>query len=221
MQMGANPRLSTIRQEATRQLILEAGFRLFSEHSIERITMTDVANAAGIGVATVYRYFNTKQTLVLATGTWVWEKYLADALRFLDTQNLTAAGRFEYFLNVFLSMYRSHRNVLRFNQFFNVYLGKEGGISEEAGKPYVSMLEGVLLPRFEEMLCKAGEDRSMRTDVPAKEIMLVSLHLMLAAVTRYAVGLVYTGGCDPEKELILLRDMLMDRFTTKDKTGDT
>ena len=219
--MGANPRLSTIRQEATRQLILEAGFRLFSESTIETITMTDVANAAGIGVATLYRYFNTKQTLVLATGAWVWEKYLADALRPLEAQTLTAAGRFEYYLNTFLSVYRNHRNVLRFNQFFNVYLGKEGGISEEAMKPYASMLEGVLLPRFEAMLCRAGEDRSMRTDVPAKEIMLTSLHLMLAAATRFAVGLVYAGGCDPEKELELLRDMLMDRFTTKDKTGDT
>ena len=39
-----------------------------------------------------------------------------------------------------------------------------------------------------------------------------TLHLMLAAVTRYAVGLVYLRGPDPEQEL-LLRDLLVERFT--------
>ena len=36
---------------------------------------------------------------------------------------------------------------------------------------------------------------------------------MLAAVTRCAVGLVYKGGEDPEKELILLRNMLLREYT--------
>ena len=59
----------------------------------------------------------------------------------------------------------------------------------------------------------------MRTDVPAKKIMLTTLHLMLAAVTRYAVGLVYTDGSDPDQELAVLKEMLMERYTkTQRKT---
>lgn len=217
--MGTNQRLSTLRQEAARQLILETGFQLFSENTIEAITMADVAKAAGVGVATVYRYFNTKQTLVLAVSAWIWKQYLDEALRSVDTRNATAAERFEYYLDVFLSLYHSHKNVLRFNQFFNVYLGKEGAVSEEAAKPFAFLLEDVLLPRFEALLRSAEEDHSMRTDVPAKKILLTSLHLMLAAVTRYAVGLVYTDGCDPEQELAALKEMLMERYTiTQRKT---
>ena len=124
--MGTNQKLSTLRQEATRQLILETGFQLFSENTIEAITMADVANAAGVGVATVYRYFNTKQTLVLAINTWIWEKNIQEAIRSGGIRNATAAEIFEYYLDVFLSLYHNHRNVLRFNQFFNVYFGKEG-----------------------------------------------------------------------------------------------
>ena len=52
----------------------------------------------------------------------------------------------------------------------------------------------------------------MRTDLPAQEVFATSLHLMLAAATRYAVGLVYRSG-DPEQELELLKSMLLDRFT--------
>lgn len=218
--MGVNQKLSSLRNEATRQLILETGFRLFAENTIERITMTDVAKAAGVGVATVYRYFSTKQTLVLAVSTWVWKQYLNEAIQTLDAQENTAAARFAYYLDVFLSLYHSHRDILRFNQFFNVYLGKEGDVPKEAMAPYLSMVMDVLLPLFEQLLQRAKLDHTMRTDVSAEELMLTSLHLMLAAVTRYAVGLVVTGGCDPEQELVALRDMLMQRYSTAPSRDD-
>ena len=212
--MGANQKLSSLRNEVTRQLILETAFRLFAENTIEKITMADVAKDVGIGVATVYRYYSTKQTLVLAVSTWVWKQYLDEALQTLDAQENTAAARFAFYLDVFLSLYHNHRDVLRFNQFFNVYLGKERDVSKEAMAPYLSMVEDVLLPRFERLLQRARLDHTMRTDVSAEELMFTSLHLMLAAVTRYAVGLVITNGCDPERELAVLRDMLMQRYTT-------
>lgn len=212
--MGANQKLSSLRNEVTRQLILETAFRLFAENTIEKITMADVAKDVGVGVATVYRYFSTKQTLVLAVSTWVWKQYLDEALQTLDAQENTAAARFAFYLDVFLSLYHNHRDVLRFNQFFNVYLGKERDVSKEAMVPYLSMVEDVLLPHFELLLQRARLDHTMRTDVSAEELMFTSLHLMLAAVTRYAVGLVVTNGCDPERELAVLRDMLMQRYTT-------
>ena len=40
-----------------------------------------------------------------------------------------------------------------------------------------------------------------------------SFHIMLAAVTRYAVGLAVVIDSDPESELVMLADMLMTRFT--------
>ena len=40
-------------------------------------------------------------------------------------------------------------------------------------------------------------------------------HLMLAAVTRYAVGLFYSEDMDVEEELRLQKELLMQRFTRK------
>ena len=94
--MGANQKLSSLRNEVTRQLILETGFRLFAENTIEKITMADVAKAVGVGVATLYRYFNTKQTLVLAVSTWVWKEYLDEAIGFMEARKSTAAEAFAY-----------------------------------------------------------------------------------------------------------------------------
>ena len=40
-------------------------------------------------------------------------------------------------------------------------------------------------------------------------------HIMLAAVTRYALGLVIVNESDPESELVMLADMMMTRFTVQ------
>ena len=51
--MGFNPEKNAQQKAATTQKILEAGFRVFAERTIEKVKMTDVADVAGIGVATV------------------------------------------------------------------------------------------------------------------------------------------------------------------------
>ena len=210
--MGANSELGALQKEVTRQRILESSFRLFAEQAIEKVKMTDVADAAGVGVATVYRYYSTKPKLAVAVSAWAWETYLKEAFRRIDTQNFTAAERFGYYLDSFLDLYRNHRALLRYNQFFNVYIENEKNVPSDTVRPFLAVVDA-LTERFEALRRKAQQDGTLRTDVPAKEMLLSSLHLMLAAVTRYAVGLVYTDGHDPERELILLKNMLLREYT--------
>ena len=61
---------------------------------------------------------------------------------------------------------------------------------------------------------KGQRDGTLRTDMPEKEMFSATLHLMLAVVTRYAVGLAYSQGACIESELLLQKDMLMRRFCT-------
>ena len=45
-------------------------------------------------------------------------------------------------------------------------------------------------------------------------------HIMLAAVTRYAVGLVYISenSLNPENELIMLKELLLSRYASQKHT---
>ena len=122
----------------------------------------------------------------------------------------TAAEEFDAFLESFLDLYRNHKDILRFNQFFNVYLQSEV-IPEEEKKPYLDMIRA-LEARFGETYRKGQQDGTLRTDLPEKKLFSVTIHLMLAAVTRYAVGLVYNEGTDAEEELRLQKEMLLERF---------
>ena len=82
-------------------------------------------------------------------------------------------------------------------------------------EPYIRIINS-LEDWFGAMYQKALIDHTMRTDVPEEEMFSTTLHLMLAAVTRYAVGLVYIpeNGFDPVRELTLLKEMLLARYCT-------
>ena len=211
--MGRNLKKDAIEMAAKNQRILENGFRIFAENTIEKVTMLDVAKAAGIAISSLYRYYNTKPKLVMAISTWAWDAYAKENER-IETEaskpDRTAAEIFESYLDSFLDLYHNHRNLLRFNQFFNVYLVSED-ISEEEMGPYLDMVRG-LERRFGRIYQRAQQDGTLCTDISEKKMFSMTLHLMLAVVTRYAVGLVYNEESDAEEELRLQKDMLVRRF---------
>lgn len=211
--MGRNLKKDAIEMAAKNQRILENGFRIFAENTIEKVTMLDVAKAAGIAISSLYRYYSTKPKLVMAISTWAWDTYAKENER-IETEaskpDRTAAEIFESYLDSFLDLYHNHRNLLRFNQFFNVFLVSED-ISEEEMGPYLDMVRG-LERRFGRIYQRAQQDGTLCTDISEKKMFSMTLHLMLAVVTRYAVGLVYNEESDAEEELRLQKDMLVRRF---------
>lgn len=204
------PKGYVLQRKNTRERILEAGFSVFAERTIDNVNLTDVADAAGVGMATVYRYFNSKPALVLAVATWVWQKAVGLSRLHQYRKRDTAADEMRNYLEVFINMYREHKNLLRFNQYFNIYVKREG-FPRETLKPYLDIIHA-LKADFHRIYVKGEADGTLRTDIPEEEMFSSSLHLMLAAVTRYAIGLVYEGGSDPERELLLLKEMLVRTY---------
>lgn len=193
--------------------ILQAGFRIFAKNTIERVTMNDVAREAGVGIATLYRYYNSKPALVIAISTKAWEEYIVSRGDVSFDEKKTAKKNLEFYLESFLDLYRNHKDILRFNQFFNVYVQSEA-LKAPDMKSYNKMIHG-LAERFHHIYLKAEQDKTLRTDRSETEMFSTVTHLMLAAVTRYAVGLVYNEGTDPEKELELQKEMLLKAYSTK------
>ena len=194
-----------------RMNFLETGFSLFSTKGISSVSMQEVADKSGCGIATLYRYFHTKAELVVAVSAWKWSEYYKEINSGEETET-TAAQDLAFFLDSFVDLYRNHKDLLRFNQFFNIYVFSEQIGEGELGsyQTFIRFLE----EGFHELAEKAQRDGTMRTDIPEKVIFSTTLHLMMAAATRYAVGLVYQPeeGYDPEDELIFLRNALMEKY---------
>ena len=210
-----NPKKDAAQMAANRQKLLEAGYRLFTGKTIDGVSLEMVAKEAGIGVATLYRYFGNKTDLAIAVSVWKWQEYLEQIRQRTDVerQDLTGAENFIVYLDSFLRLYRDHRDLLRYNQFFNVYL-QRAGADKARMAPYEQVIAG-FADLFRMIWEKGAEDGTLRTEIPWKQAFSATMHMMLAAVTRYAVGLAYQpeGGSGPEEELVLLRDMMVRQYS--------
>ena len=198
------------------QHILKTAYSLFSEKGIIPVTMIEIAKASGVGRATVFRYFTTKLDLVIAVSIWKWEQYMHmynASVTSEEMGDMTGAAHLRFFLDAFLELYRNHSDILRYNYDFNSFLRYEAG-TEEQRQPYRHLAD-VLRGQFHNLYESGIRDGTLRDDVPESTMFSFTFHIMLAAVTRYAVGLVvvYEDGGNPESELEMLKDMLLSRFT--------
>ncbi len=198
-----------------REAFLEKGYELFAAKTIQAVSIQDVADASGYGVATLYRYFPSKPVFTVAVATWKFKQLQEENIKrrpSRDFVGMTAAEIFEYYLDSFLELYRNHRDLLRFNQFFNVYIQAEQVDAETIG-PFMQMI-GNLREQFHVMYQRAEQDHTLRTDIPEEVMFSTTLHLMLAAVTRYAVGLIYIPdkGMDAIQELQVLKEALLWKY---------
>ena len=199
------------------QRAMESAFHLFSEQGIDLVTMPDISADSGVGRSSLYRYFSSKTDLVIAIGAWKWNEYMDGFDAALTPEELAgkpAAEQLKRYMDAFLDLYRNHSDILRFNYFFNGFLRNEN-VSPEQKQPYMEAAERARRVFFG-LYEKGAEDGTIRTDITGEAMFSGIFHIMLAAVTRYAVGLVYTPetGSDPESELILLEKALLREFTT-------
>ena len=213
--MGFDPKQDALQKEETNRRILDAGFCIFSEMSIDKVSMANVANKAGIGIATLYRYYRTKPELVVAVGTHVWSNFIRDYTPIRNDDKMTAVEELEFFLDSFLELYKNHKKLLCFNQFFNIYIRNEA-VPKKALNSYNEMVDKLAI-RFHRIYVKGENDKTLRTEMSEKAMFLSIVHLMLAAVTRYAIGLVYEKDSESYNELILLKNMIMREFSQKNK----
>lgn len=198
-----------------REAMLCEGFRLFSERGIEAVSMQEVAKACGLGIATLYRYYNTKLALVIAIGVRRWQEY-TDHIRELrqarNAEGMTAAEEFSFYLDFYIDLYQNHKDLLRFNQNFNIYVQHEGATAEQL-RPYLASI-GRIGEMFHDVYEKGVRDGTLRTELPEENMFACTAHIMLAVAVRYAQGLLYRGEREEDRteEFYLLKRMLLREF---------
>ncbi|MEV6833965.1 helix-turn-helix domain-containing protein [Streptomyces sp. NPDC051133] len=67
------------KKEETRRLLLEGAARLFGQRGFESTTVADIAAYANVSVRTFFRYFESKEALLLPDGVEIFA-YVEDAL---------------------------------------------------------------------------------------------------------------------------------------------
>ena len=187
-----------------RERMLTVGFRVFSEKTIEVATMKEIAKACGLGYKTMFRYFGTKTTLVIAIGADIWKKYavkVEEMYRARGGDVMNAAEELEFFLDCFLDLYQNHKDILRFIRNFETYIRHEN-VSKEDLAVYNTVVDG-FARKFHAVYQKAEKDGTLKLGLPETEFFPTILYIMLSAAEKFAEGLVY----QPENEKDMTRDL--------------
>lgn len=215
--MGRNLEKDEIEMAARRERMLETGFRIFAEKGIEPVTMQEIADACGLGIATLYRYFNTKLALVLAIGVRKWEEYgeyAKERRAQKHADDMTAAEELEFYLDFYIDLYQNHKDLLRFNQSFNNYVRHEGATGEHL-RPYIDSINR-LADFFHGVYEKGKRDGTIRTDQPEDKMFASTSHIMLAVAVRYAQGLLFSAEHEEDRteEFQMLKRLLLREYVT-------
>ena len=192
--------------------MLTQGFRLFADRGIEAVSMQEVAKACGLGIATLYRYYNTKLALVIAIAVRQWndyKEYISLQRKEKHVSEMTAAQELDFYLGFYIDLYREHKDLLCFNQNFNNYVQHEGATPEQL-RPYVESIN-VLARFFDELYEKGRKDGTIRTDLSKERMFASTSHIMLAVIVRYAQGLLFSGEdeADMTQEILLVKRMIL------------
>lgn len=198
-----------------RERLLNTAFRLFSEQSIEAVKLQDIATASGVGIATLYRYFENKPNLVIELGTRKWIEYYKEvekAARQRGGEDMTAAEHLEFYLDCYIDLYQNHKDILVFNRNFDTYVKHEGCTAEQMA-PYNTAVSA-FAKRFHGLYTKGKEDGTLNIKISERKMFVNTMYIMLSVASKYAEGLIYPMDYkqDMTEELYMLKRMILDTY---------
>ena len=107
-------------KDLKRNYIVETAKKLFLGSSISEITIKDISSVSGIGEATIYRYFSTKENLAVAVSMSIQQEILK-----LPQDEVVKTGlqQIEDFFNLFRNIFAQNKNYFKFiSEFDTLYL---------------------------------------------------------------------------------------------------
>ena len=222
--MGRNIERDERETAKRKDAIIQAGFRLFSENSIEAVSIQTVADAAEVGVATIYKYFQTKVNLTIAISAWIWTTFLGECEKEVPPEQraqMNAYDLMSYYTDMIIKIYVEHPDMLRFSSNFKTFINRNGATPEQ-----LQLHLGPLSPLredFHRQYEAAKKNGCIRTDVSEDDMYTTVSITMLSMAERYAQGIVWadTQKQDYKAELLYLKEMILNWMTMKLPTADS
>lgn len=152
-----------------REAILDTASKLVTQRGLLSVTMSQIAEDAGIGRATLYKYFPDVEAILLAWHERHVAAHLADLMKLSD-QHDEPGQRLEVVLLTYARMtYRRERHE-----------GEGLGALLHA-RPQISAVQQQLHALLRDLLTDASSSGAIRGDIAARELAVYCEHALSAA----------------------------------------
>ncbi len=186
---------------------IAVGAELFLEKGIENVKMTDIADASGVGVATLYRYFGTKTGIAIACVTYLWEdikELFGGVFESEAFVSQTGLKQLKDLMRMFQVLYTAHKDFMRLLGEFDRFIVHENVPREELREYERSVIN--FYPILERAFKQGCEDGSVRKDIDFRLFYLTYAHALTELCKKFIYGEVLPSDdfSNAEKELEML-----------------
>ena len=155
-------------RQRNRDAIVRAATERFLADGIDKSTVSEIAELAGLTPMSVYRYYGAKKNLATAVANHLLELYLAEhRARCVQTRPPTPETGFEEFartLRLYLEVYEAHPEYIRFLQDISFYAARENISADIAYLRFATPEPGRLARPARASLLRGQKDGSVRLD---------------------------------------------------------
>lgn len=196
-------------KNARYQSIVSTAEQLFLECGLNSVQMQDIANAEKIGVATLFRYFPKKDSLIVAVAIQNLERKIP-IFQQISSSPKSAYERLEDILDYVLgNQTQSSLKSTRFREAFESY----ASFSKEPLpniQDYIESQKQVTL-MLDPIIEDGQRDGSLRQDIPIKESIMTVINAYGIFGNNIALKseITYLDGIQPEIQQKLLKEMLL------------
>lgn len=201
--------IQTVKNERMEAAIATAA-ALYLEKGIENVKMTDIAETCQLGVASLYRYFGTKQRFTAKVGTYIWKQKLEELAPVYSSDSYlgkTGIQQVEALMGVFPLLLKEHPSFLRFLSEFDTFVVKEHISPQELSEYEQSILN--VMPLMEGAVSKGIRDGTVKQGIDLPLFYFTVSHSLMNMSQKFARGTILDSDSAllNEKELRLAIEM--------------
>ncbi len=135
-------------KEMKRNLIIESALNLFLEKSISEVTIKDIAQNIEVGEATIYRYFDNKENIIILCAEKL-ERLVFDEYFNLD-KTKSGFDRIKDFYNNYLSIFVNHPTYYRFINEFDAFMLSKNNVNLEDYATIIDSFKDIFLTAYDD-----------------------------------------------------------------------
>lgn len=168
---------------------VEAGCELFQDKGIDSVKMTEIARKAKIGIASLYRYFDTKEKLVIACAVKMWEEVIGEILPNYQSEefaSLNGFERIEHIFRVYRILCNKYKDFVKFVAVFDSYC-LNNKVEPSKLADYEQIIT-TLYRFFSDAFDRGVQDGSIRQGIDKKQFYLTCNHALMAVVQKLVSG---------------------------------
>lgn len=201
-------------KEKRRKEVIISAISVFKANGILNAKMTDIAEEAEIGIATLYRYFKTKTDLTIETGVYLWKNEINHIYKdFYESsyQYKNGLEKLRGVLNIFIKMYKEHPEILSLLEHFDNYIVKENIPQNMLDKYEDSILDMkfIIIDAIEQ----GKKDGSIKENIDTNSYYITITHTLTSLSQKLILrGKILTSDTqvEGEKQLELIIDMAIN-----------